>query len=156
MILRAWIGPTNTSKAEARAAHERIVNGWKDAIQVAERANGGGYWPIHVDDEGNIVASLPPEPDLILGTFPPDRLVVTAVNEKDGSDKVGGVGGNNVLAEAVFESVEYVESHQGGGDGSSVNRNKGEKATREITNVSTNGMTDEEEEGEKGKENNGS
>uniref|UniRef100_A0A7S4NE70 Uncharacterized protein n=2 Tax=Odontella aurita TaxID=265563 RepID=A0A7S4NE70_9STRA len=98
MIVRAWVGPTATSRAEALAKHERVVEGWKDAVRVAEGAQEGGYWPVHVDDDGSIVAALPPEPDLVLGNF-------------DASPRIDSAD----LAEAVFESVEYAESRKEGG-----------------------------------------
>jgi len=98
MILRGLVGPTRTARADARAAHEAIVEGWKDAVRVAEGAQEGGYWPVHVDDDGNIIAALPPEPDLILGNVPASAMT-TKLDPDD-------------VADAVFESVEYVESHK--------------------------------------------
>lgn len=49
------------------AAHEAVIDGWKKAVQVAERAQEGGYWPVHVNDEGMIEPVLPPDPDTVLG-----------------------------------------------------------------------------------------
>mmetsp|Transcript_18709 Transcript_18709/g.26360 ORF Transcript_18709/g.26360 Transcript_18709/m.26360 type:complete len:216 (+) Transcript_18709:164-811(+) len=51
MILRSWIGNTKTSISEQRAAHQTIVQGWRDAVAVAEAANEDGYWPVSIDGE---------------------------------------------------------------------------------------------------------
>jgi len=92
MIMRSWVGPTRTSRQEALKAHEKFVEGWKDAVQVAEGAQEGGYWPIHVDEDGNIQAALPPEPDLIIGNFPAEGLNKVDIND------------------AIARSVEVAES----------------------------------------------
>lgn len=49
MILKYFIGSTKTAKREAFAAHEKIVEGWKDAIRAAEVAQE--FWPLHVTGE---------------------------------------------------------------------------------------------------------
>ena len=49
MILRCWVGSTKTSRIEAKAAHEKVIEGWKKAIEVAEAAQDGGYWPVRVN-----------------------------------------------------------------------------------------------------------
>jgi hypothetical protein len=46
MILKYFIGSTKTSKDEAFASHEKITEGWKDAIRAAEQAQE--CWPLHV------------------------------------------------------------------------------------------------------------
>jgi len=47
MIMKYFLlGSTKTSKKEALASHEKIVEGWKDAIRAAEQAQE--YWPLHV------------------------------------------------------------------------------------------------------------
>jgi len=66
LMLRGLIGPTKTYKSEAMAAHQQLVSNWSDAIKAAEAAQNGGYWPVHVDEDGNISAALPPDPDTIL------------------------------------------------------------------------------------------
>jgi hypothetical protein len=57
MIIKYFIGSTKTSKEEAYAAHELIVEGWKDAIQAAEVVQES--WPLHVTDDGNIESLTP-------------------------------------------------------------------------------------------------
>lgn len=49
LTLQGLVGRTKTYKADAKAAHDSIVQDWKDAVRVAEEVNKGGYWPIHVD-----------------------------------------------------------------------------------------------------------
>ncbi len=46
MILKYFIGSTKTSKMEAYAAHEKVIEGWKDAIRAAEVAQD--FWPLHI------------------------------------------------------------------------------------------------------------
>lgn len=59
-VIRGTLGP---SVKERRAGHEHLVESWKSAVQAAEEAQHGGYWPVHVNDDGKIVAVLPPDPD---------------------------------------------------------------------------------------------
>jgi len=48
-LARAFVGPSKDYKAEQQAAHEKLVQGWRDAVVAAEKLNEGGYWPVHVD-----------------------------------------------------------------------------------------------------------
>jgi len=58
MIMKYFLlGSTKTSKKEALASHEKIVEGWKDAIRAAEQAQE--YWPLHVTDDGKIESLTP-------------------------------------------------------------------------------------------------
>jgi len=59
-ILRSLTGPT---RKKARETHEHFVEGWKQAVKAAEDAQEDGYWPVHVNDEGQIVTVLPPDPE---------------------------------------------------------------------------------------------
>ena len=83
MLMRSWVGETKTSKAEKRAAHEKLVEGWKHAIEVAEAAQANEYWPIHVDEDGNIVASMPPEPEDVWTQNPLNEAVLESVEVAD-------------------------------------------------------------------------
>lgn len=83
MLMRSWVGETKTSKAEKRAAHEKLVEGWKHAIEVAEAAQANEYWPIHVDADGNIVASMPPEPEDVWTQNPLNEAVLESVEVAD-------------------------------------------------------------------------
>ena len=49
IILQSMIGSTSTSNREARQSHELFVEGVKNAVEVAEKVNEGGYWPVHVN-----------------------------------------------------------------------------------------------------------
>jgi len=42
------------ARAERLAAHEKLVEGWKDAIKQAENLQNGKYWPIRVNVDGEI------------------------------------------------------------------------------------------------------
>lgn len=57
MILKGLLGPTKTAKEEALAAHERVIEGWKDAIMAAEQVQEN--WPLHVTDDGRIESLTP-------------------------------------------------------------------------------------------------
>lgn len=46
-ILRSLTGPTGK---KAREAHEHFVDGFKSAVDAAEK-KAGGYWPVHVNGE---------------------------------------------------------------------------------------------------------
>lgn len=83
MLMRSWVGETRTSKAEKRAAHEKLVEGWKHAIEVAEAAQANEYWPIHVDADGNIVTSMPPEPEDVWTQSPLNEAVLESVEVAD-------------------------------------------------------------------------
>lgn len=50
-IIRGALGP---SVKERRAGHEHLVDSWKSAIQAAEDAQHGGYWPVHVNGKYSI------------------------------------------------------------------------------------------------------
>ena len=81
MIMKSWVGETKTSRAEAMAAHEKLVEGWKKAIVAAENAQAGGYWPIHVDSDSNIVTAFPPDPEAINVNPPDPNQQVVDVNK---------------------------------------------------------------------------
>ena len=49
MILRGLVGSTTDSREEASQAHAVFVQGWKDAVEIAEKLNEDGYWPVHVN-----------------------------------------------------------------------------------------------------------
>lgn len=57
MIIKYVIGSTKTSKDEAYAAHELIIEGWKDAIRATEEVQDS--WPLHVTDDGQIESLTP-------------------------------------------------------------------------------------------------
>ena len=83
MMMRSWVGETKTSKAEQMAAHEKLVEGWKHAIEVAEAAQANEYWPVHVDADGKIVASMPPEPEDVWTQNPLNEAVLESVEIAD-------------------------------------------------------------------------
>jgi len=45
---------------EALASHEKLVQGWKNAVERAELVQNGEYWPVHVNADGNIEVVEPP------------------------------------------------------------------------------------------------
>ena len=61
LILRyRVVGPTKTYDEEGRRYHEVVVDGWRRAVEAAERANAGGYWPVHLNGEGGFFFSFFP------------------------------------------------------------------------------------------------
>lgn len=60
------VGPSREYVEESRRGHERAVEGWRRAVEAAERANDGGYWPVHLNEDGTIETSLPPDPNDVL------------------------------------------------------------------------------------------
>jgi len=59
-IIRGSLGP---SVKDRRVGHEHLVESWRSAVQAAEEAQHGGYWPVHVNEDGKIIAVRPPDPD---------------------------------------------------------------------------------------------
>ena len=52
LTVRYWlVGPNRAYVEEGRAGHERIVESWRKAVGAAEKANAGGYWPVHLNGE---------------------------------------------------------------------------------------------------------
>jgi hypothetical protein len=52
MIVRYYIiGPNRKYVEESRKGHELVVEGWRKAVQAAELAQEGGYWPVHLNGE---------------------------------------------------------------------------------------------------------
>ncbi|KAL3800191.1 hypothetical protein HJC23_001112 [Cyclotella cryptica] len=66
MIRYYMVGPSRAYVDESRRGHERVVEGWRRAVEAAEKAQSGGYWPVHLNEDGSITASLPPDPDHVL------------------------------------------------------------------------------------------
>lgn len=67
LMIRYWmVGPSQKYVEESRKGHERMVEGWRKAVEAAESANSGGYWPVHLNDDGTITTSLPPDPNDVL------------------------------------------------------------------------------------------
>jgi hypothetical protein len=55
--MKYFVGTTKTSRAEQLAAHEKLVEGWKDAIREAEGKLNGEF-PLHVSDDGTIETKM--------------------------------------------------------------------------------------------------
>jgi DNA-directed RNA polymerase subunit K/omega len=51
--MKYFIGTTKTYRAEQLAAHEKLVEGWKDAIRAAEEKLDDQF-PLHVSEDGTI------------------------------------------------------------------------------------------------------
>lgn len=49
MLRYYMVGPSNSYVEESRRGHERVVEGWRRAVEAAEKANEGGYWPVHLN-----------------------------------------------------------------------------------------------------------
>lgn len=51
LMLRYWVGPNRKYAEESRKGHEKLVDGWRKAVEAAENAQRGGYWPVHLNGE---------------------------------------------------------------------------------------------------------
>ncbi|EJK50957.1 hypothetical protein THAOC_29929 [Thalassiosira oceanica] len=64
VVMRYWVlGPSQNYVDESLSKHERVVSGWRRAVKAAEKAHEDGYWPVHVNDDGTVTTSLPPDPN---------------------------------------------------------------------------------------------
>ncbi|KAL7441440.1 hypothetical protein ACHAXH_006342 [Discostella pseudostelligera] len=64
LTIRYWmVGPSKQYVEESWQGHEKLIEGWRKAVQAAEKANSDKYWPVHLNDDGTIVISLPPDVD---------------------------------------------------------------------------------------------
>ena len=46
-----FIGPSEQYVNDSRRGHEKLVDGWRKAVEIAERAHADGYWPVHLNGE---------------------------------------------------------------------------------------------------------
>ena len=51
LIMRYWVGPTREYREESHKGHEQLVEGWRRAVEAAEKAQSGGWWPVHLNGE---------------------------------------------------------------------------------------------------------
>jgi hypothetical protein len=52
LMVRYWlVGPSRQYVEDSWNGHERIVEGWRKAVEAAERASADGYWPVHLNGE---------------------------------------------------------------------------------------------------------
>jgi len=58
MILKSLCDRPNYN--EALASHNKLVQGWKNAVERAELVQNGEYWPVHVNADGDIEVVEPP------------------------------------------------------------------------------------------------
>jgi hypothetical protein len=59
-MLRNLTGPT---RQRAIKQHQSMLEGWKEAVEYAERTEKGGYWPVIVSEDGYFEMVAPPNPD---------------------------------------------------------------------------------------------
>jgi hypothetical protein len=59
-IIRGLSGPT---RARARKRHETIIDGWKSAIDFADKAGKDGYKPVQWNKDGYFELVKPPKPN---------------------------------------------------------------------------------------------
>lgn len=83
ILLRLWTGPT---RKNAAVKHKTVVGAWKEAVEVAEKAELGGYWPVVVSEDGYFELNKPPSVRRI--------------------DDVEEVESNVKMADAIAEAVE--------------------------------------------------
>ena len=52
LIVRYYlIGPSQKYVEDSRKGHEKLVDGWRKAVEAAEKAHADGYWPVHLNGE---------------------------------------------------------------------------------------------------------
>jgi len=52
LMIRYWmVGPSKQYVEESRQGHEKLIEGWRKAVQAAEKANSDNYWPVHLNGE---------------------------------------------------------------------------------------------------------
>lgn len=52
LILRYYVvGPTQQYVEDSRSGHQKLVDGWRKAVKIAEKAHADGYWPVHLNGE---------------------------------------------------------------------------------------------------------
>ena len=55
LIVRYYvIGPSQQYVEDSRKGHEKLVDGWRKAVEAAEKAHADGYWPVHLNGELHI------------------------------------------------------------------------------------------------------
>jgi len=85
-MIRYWmVGPSREYVEESQKGHEKLVEGWRKAVEAAENANSGGYWPVHLNDDGTIIASMPPDPNDVLDLADGIEKSVAAATSNDGT-----------------------------------------------------------------------
>lgn len=58
LMVRYWmVGPSKQYVEESRKGHEKLIDGWRKAVQAAERANSDEYWPVHLNGEYLFICS---------------------------------------------------------------------------------------------------
>jgi len=77
------VGPSRQYVEESQRGHEKVVEGWRKAVKAAEMANSEGYWPVHLNDNGTITTSLPPDPCDVLDLADGIEKSVAVVTDTD-------------------------------------------------------------------------
>jgi hypothetical protein len=49
--MSVFVYSTIPDELDSWNGHERIVEGWRKAVEAAERASADGYWPVHLNGE---------------------------------------------------------------------------------------------------------
>ena len=56
LIVRYYVvGPSQQYVEDSRKGHEKLVDGWRKAVEAAEKAHADGYWPVHLNGELHIL-----------------------------------------------------------------------------------------------------
>mmetsp|Transcript_14208 Transcript_14208/g.26650 ORF Transcript_14208/g.26650 Transcript_14208/m.26650 type:complete len:291 (+) Transcript_14208:70-942(+) len=87
LVLREMVGSTETSKKEASEEHDKLVNYWKDAIQLAETRSAS--WPLHVKMDGTLEYDLDDDRmnDVIVEAIEMKHLEEEKEKKKEEEDK---------------------------------------------------------------------
>ena len=84
MIVRYYmVGPSRKYVEESQKGHERVVKGWKRAVEAAEKAQEGGYWPVHLN--GEFLCTFVTIPMIGSGLELKQSLISNGINTEDGS-----------------------------------------------------------------------
>lgn len=80
-ILRNVTGPAHR---EARETHQAVLDSWKEAVQKADEKVA--YWPIHVDEDGNIESDIG---ELDMQEAVVESIEIARDDESEGARKSG-------------------------------------------------------------------
>lgn len=50
LMVRYWmVGPSRQYVEDSRKGHDKLIDGWRKAVQAAEKASSDKYWPVHLN-----------------------------------------------------------------------------------------------------------
>jgi hypothetical protein len=97
-IVRSATGRRNRERAVAK--HRAVLEGWREAVEYAERTERNGYWPVVVNEDGYFEMVTPPHPDGVVITSSSDDGATTTT-------KPSHVTQRQEMADAMAVTVEH-------------------------------------------------